>query len=299
MTTQTTQPTPASISERAMLVNLSIRQWSAQKTDKRVTREVADSHGSDVSMGRYNKSLVAKSALDKIKRIATDARTFHYARTLPWADDGARILSSAGYLDYAQQMRRYSDAFGAAIDELCEETTYDALVADARVRLNGLFNPADYPTLRQLRARFGFDMRVLPVPSGADFRVQLGDAETAAIQSHIEQTVRASIDAAMADVWSRIRTALSHLSTSLNEYQVTDDGVQHPFRDSVIGNIRSLVAILPSLNITGDPDLDAITAEIAQSIAPCEPDSLRECTSFRADTARRADEILAKMEAFV
>ena len=84
------------LSTRAMLSGLTIRQWTARKLDKRVTAEVAATHGTDSHVGRYNKSLVAKESLAAIVAAANAARALHYARTLPWLDDGARILPAGG-----------------------------------------------------------------------------------------------------------------------------------------------------------------------------------------------------------
>src|SRR5579859_6280593 len=68
--------TMSDLSNTAMLASLSIHQWSAKKYDKKVSQEVAANHGMrDSSLGRYNKSLIAKKALDKISKIAGAART--------------------------------------------------------------------------------------------------------------------------------------------------------------------------------------------------------------------------------
>jgi hypothetical protein len=38
---------------------------------------------------RYNKLLIAGEGLQKVQHAAGEARTFHYAMTQPWMDDGA------------------------------------------------------------------------------------------------------------------------------------------------------------------------------------------------------------------
>src|SRR5579863_224358 len=115
------------LNDRAMLVELNISQWSASRNDKQVTREVAEKHGSDVSMGRYNKQLLSKAALEKIKKAASAARQEHYKRTLPWSDNGSRILTSAGYLTYSAEMRKLESEFYAAVAEFIQG--YDQFVA--------------------------------------------------------------------------------------------------------------------------------------------------------------------------
>lgn len=285
------------INERAMLVTLSIRQWSAQKHDKRVSQEVAQNHGSDPAMGRYNKSLIAREALEKIKQAAGAARTEHYFRTAPWTDDGARILSSTGFFEYQAKLKALETTFMDAVEAFLEG--YPQYVEEARRRLNGLFNEADYPPPAKMRARFAFETQVRPIPAAADFRVDLGDIETARIRSEIEAAVKATIDGAMRDTWTRLKDVVSHMAERLKAYQVTKDGVQNPFRDTLVSNITELLEILPSLNLTGDPNLTAIADQIRRDLTAAQPCDLREHAHVRQAVAQRAEEILSKMEAFI
>jgi hypothetical protein len=39
--------------------------------------------------------------------------------------------------------------------------------------LNGLFREEDYPVAEKLRAKFGLKVEILPIPTGAGFRVQM------------------------------------------------------------------------------------------------------------------------------
>jgi hypothetical protein len=286
------------LTDRAMLVNLSISQWNAVKNDKRVNREVAQKHGSDESMGRYNKSLVAKHALDKVKKLANQARVSHYFRTLPWRDGGDRILSSAGYFAYAKEMRTLMSEFDSAVSEFC--ANYSQYVDDARKSLNGLFDADDYPKVAEIRSKFGMNFDVFPMPTSDDFRVNLGDSETARIKAEIESQSQAQLSRAMSDVWERMRDVVSKMSERLKAYTQTNDGkTSSPFRDSLVSNIAELLDILPTLNLTNDSRIDEFAREMRSSLTAFTPDQLRESETARKDTAMRADEILSKMAAFV
>jgi len=87
------------ISDRAMLVGLSIKQFSPTKTDKQLNAELAEKHGQDANMTRVAKSLIGREHLDAIRSMAGAIREEHYRRTLPWSDDGSRILTAQGYAD--------------------------------------------------------------------------------------------------------------------------------------------------------------------------------------------------------
>lgn len=286
-----------SIAERAMLVTLSITQWTANKLDSKVSREVADRHGNDVSMGRFNKSLVVKEATQELRQTATNARTDHYKFTLPWSDSGPRILSQTGYFSYCEKMRVYQSQWEDAVDKFVY--AYPDLVCDARRRLNGLFNPADYPDVRTIRDKFSFGFNVRGLSTESDFRVDLGTAETARIKADIESSLNATIETAMADVFTRIKETVGHLSDRLRAYTIDDKGVSNPFRDSLVTNVRELVSLLPMLNITGNPKLAEIADRMNRELCVYSPDTLRASTDAREETAKAAESILRTMEDFI
>jgi hypothetical protein len=288
----------SNITEKAMLVNLTISQWTAQRHDKKVSREVSDIHGNREDMGRYQKSLVAKSALEEIKKLASAARLEHYNRTLPWRDGGDRILSSAGYFQYTQEMREYQDKWTAAVDKFV--TGYPQYVQDARTSLNGLFDADDYPSDAAIREKFGLSFDLVPMPEAADFRVDLGTEETARIKSQIESDSRAMLDRAMRSVWERLADVVGRMADRLKAYAILPSGkVDNAFRDSLVSNIVELLDLLPTLNITDDARINQFAADIRANLVQYSPEQLRESETLRADVANRADEILAKMSGFL
>jgi len=85
----------SNLNEKAMLVKLSVSQWTARKYDKKVSQEINDQYSAH-DAGRYNKVLIAQEEIKKISKVASQARSFHYFNTLPWDDNGSRILPSVG-----------------------------------------------------------------------------------------------------------------------------------------------------------------------------------------------------------
>ncbi len=285
-----------SITERAMLVDLTIKQWTAAKHDRKVTQQVADLHGSDASMGRYHKLLIGREALEQLRQIATAAGQEHRRRTLPWLDNGARMLSAEGYFAYTEVMRQYEAQWEPALDDFVRD--YPDYVDEARRRLNGLFRPEDYPPVQCVRDRFAFGYNIFPLPSQQDFRVQLGDAETARVQASIEEQVNQALDAAMKDVWERIRDVVGHMAERLRAYTVSADGVSGAFRDSLVQNVRDLVDILPSLNVRNNPAIAEFTERMKAELCNSSPQTLRCSKLARERTAAAAEDILSRVQAY-
>lgn len=105
------------LSEKAMLVKLSISQWTARKYDRKVSHEVNSQYGANADAGRYNKVLIAQEAIKKITKVANEARTFHYYQTLSWSDEGYRMLPAANFMDYSTKMREFRSKFETVVNE--------------------------------------------------------------------------------------------------------------------------------------------------------------------------------------
>jgi hypothetical protein len=154
------------------------------------------------------------------------------------------------------------------------------------------------PTPEELRAKYSFETRVLPLPDANDFRVTLGEEEKERIKRQITASVEASLQVGSRELWQRLYEAVSHMAERLQAYKVTGEGVEHPFRDSVVTNLVKLVDILPKLNVTGDAELERLAEEARASLL-VDPHELRNSDSVRSETAKAASAIADRMKAFM
>ena len=282
------------LTSKAMLVRLTIKQWSARKHDRKASNEIADKYGAERDMGRYNKALLAKEALAEISSLAGAMRNNHYSQTLPWLDEGYRILPAANYFEYQKRQQDHRVKFESAIAKF--QASYTAYVTDAQRRLNGMFDPADYPAESEIAGRFGVDAAVVPMPDRDDFRVDLGAEEEARIRNDIEARVGAATKAAMSELWQRLYDAASHMAERLRAYTGTREG---SFRDSLVENLREIVDLVPRLNVTGDARLAEMAQRLADTCCAVDAQTLRDIPQHREIVARSAEAILADMQEFL
>lgn len=278
------------ITEKAMLVRLSISQWTARRFDPKATTHVIEDYGARPDSGRFNKLLVDLEAVKRYQKAANEARAFHYGNTLPWGDDESRILPTDNYLNYTKKMRELRSVFEGAVDEFVAE--YPRLIEKAQEDLNGLFSTEDYPAPESLSEKFNFSVSVSPVPDSGDFRVSLSDDEVEQIKADIEARVKDSITEAMRDAWDRLFRAVKHMAEKLQEPGAI-------FRDSLVGNIVELCDVLPRLNLTNDPNLNKIIKDARAALASLNPKALRKYKLERKAAAGKAGDILKKMEAYM
>ena len=283
-----------SIAERAMIVNLSIKAWTGRKTDKNATADVHRRAGAAADAGAYKKRLISPTRLHAIGTVVSQARAYHYEQTLPWHDGGGRILPSALFFGYSETMRAFEQSFTEAVAAFLAD--YAAAVTDSRTRLNGLFDPADYPALDDLRKRFSWDVGIEPMPTAADFRINLGADVEERIKADIEQRATDAAAKGTRQLWQRLYNAVETLAEKLAGDETS---FKRYARESMVEHIRRLTAILPAMNLTDDPELEKARQTVEGKIACLNLAELRDNEPERSKAAADAKGILDAMAGFM
>lgn len=273
------------IASRAMLVQLGISQWTARRLDRSATAEVTSAHAAASDAGRFNKQIVDKSALLPIQQVATAARTYLYQHTLPWADNGDRVLSSMNYFEVMTKLREFKAKFDEEVDAFC--TDYNEHRERARLRLNSLFKDEDYPQEWEVRSKFAMSFGVMPLPTAGDFRVAMSDDVVEEVRQEIEAQLGARVQGLVTSVWEELGSTVSHLRDRLQS-----GGKLH---DSALDNLTDLLDRLPGLNITNDEGIDAMRHEIRQMVSGLEMKDIKKDEKLKQSVIDQTAAILAQM----
>jgi len=277
------------ITERAMLAAVHISIWTAIKHDRKVSREVAEQHGAYAGAGRYNKQLLREAErLESLRSLSGQIRQYFYKITLPWSDEGYRLLPAHFYFELTTKMREFEQAFAQQVEEFL--AVYPSYIEQVRPELNGLFREEDYPSTDKLRNKFGVRLEVLPIPSGNDFRVTLSEEEQARVAREIDENVRQSLQRGTEDLWARLKGVVTHMVERLNE-------PESRFHASLVTNIGELVELLPRLNVNQDEELNRFAGEIRDRLCGFTARDLKKNEILRAATANDAAQILTEMDA--
>jgi hypothetical protein len=278
------------LAERALLVQLNISQWSARKYDKRVSKAVSDSSNASSDAGRYNKALLpGADKLEAVHKMSTKIRNEYYRQTLPWSIEGTQLLTADNYMDFMADMGQLKGEWEALVNDFVNE--YPRLVSAAQQKLGDLYEPDDYPPVGTIREKFRIGMNKMPVPT-TDIRVSLAADELDSIRADIESSVRKAEQAAMGELWDRLYKRVKHIADSLSD-------PDKKFQASLLENAWELCAILPKMNVAGDPNLEQMRRELEAALNGKNPDVLRTSPAVRADTAKKAADIASKMGAFM
>jgi len=296
-----------SLATTAMLSSLSICQWSGYKYDPDASEELTSMHGAEKDAARVNKRLVPRSELEEITQAVGRARHDHDFLTLPWTDDGWRVLPAATYFEHCQKMQEHKAAVLSAVSKFIAR--YEDVVRN-QSRLGTLRKVSDYPGMRQegdtlrfvypqeLREKYSFATDVKPLPDANDFRVNIGDEERERLKKQIAESVQASLRASTRDLWQRLYDVVGHMSTRMAEYNSAEEGKKPRLYKSMVTNIVEIVDVLPRLNITADEELNRMTDTIRHSLL-VDTEELRKSETLRTDTAKAAADIMQRMAAYM
>lgn len=275
------------LSQRGILANLSIKQWSGRKNDKIITREIEREHNA-TNAGNFNKILICDDDLKGIQKIASAARNYFYESTLPWGDNGDRLLPAQNIFVFLQEIRKYREEFEAACENFVK--IFPALKEHAKVRLNGMYRETDYPSVADLTNKFLLKAVTMPIADLDDFRVAIDSPNVDVLRSQIEVSMKERILQATQDIWERMYKAVYHMYEKLSD----QDG---KFKNSLVSNIEELIDLLPRLNFTDDANVTKVISQMKTLMV--DPDVLRNNYSIRMKTAKDAKLILDKVSDYL
>lgn len=284
-----TQVDGSTLQERAMLIRFHVGRWYGSGADLEATEGLRKAHKAEGDIGTFTKRYMQREALAGIARVTNEARKYHKLLTLPWLDK-LRILSAEMFFDYKETMSQFEVDFNQEVSKFL--STYDEQVKKEKQRLGTLFKETDYPTKEALRDRFQWEVRVEPIPSAEDFRVNLGSEQMGEIRKQIEEELQSAMGEAMTSLWQRMYALVKSLRDAMKE---SEGGV----RKALFENLKEAVALMPRLNIAGDPKLNAITARITKDLLAEDVSAVRGDALVKSNIAKKADAILNSMSSFI
>lgn len=279
-----------SITSSAVLVEMNISVWTANKLDKGATDEVLVNNGATVAdAAQVRKNLMAGTTARKaIADYAAGCRLWHNTRTLPWADKGARILPTSLFMDYKAELNMRRDTFMHMRKQFGVD--YPALVQTAANYMGSLHNPDDYPSVEEVMSKFDFRVVFSPVPESGDFRLDIPQQDLADMRRSYDDAFDTRLAEAMRIPWDKLHDMLTGMSAKLAE---GDDETKRRWHDTFVTNAQELCTMLTHLNITKDPKLEAARRQLETALLGADIDDIKVNESTRAELKSKVDAILS------
>lgn len=281
------------ITSSAVLVELNISVWTANKLDKGATESIlASSNATVADAAQVRKNLMAGTTLRKqIADYAAGCRLWHNTQTLPWADRGPRLLPTSLFMDYKAELNVRRETFAKMTAEFRDK--YPALIQTAQNYMGDLHNPADYPPVDQVMSKFGFKVVFSPVPESGDFRLDIPQQELEEMAKSYDDAFDSRLAEAMRTPWEQLHKMLTNMSEKLAD---GDDDTKRRWHDTFLTNAQELCGMLTHLNITADPKLEAARRQLEAALIGQDIDDLKDSEGTRADLKGKLDAILKGFE---
>jgi hypothetical protein len=278
----------------AMLVELSVSQWTARKLDRTVSDElVANKHAQDKGAARVNKHLLAgRTELEVITKFVTETRATVYDNTLPWSDSGIRLLPSAKFMEFNAKLQQAEDKFYGLVTEFV--TVYPSLITAQAMALGNMFKREDYPHPSDIEHRFRFSVNYMPVPSSGDFRVDIGNDAQEELRKKLSALADERVEHAMKDIKTRLLDHLKRMSDRLTIDYVSGEAVPRKFHDSLLEGAHDLCEMAQSLNVINDHQLADARKALLKAIGNVDVKDLRKDIGARTEVKTQVDDILSK-----
>jgi hypothetical protein len=282
-----------SIASSAVLVELNISVWPANKVDREMTETVNTNASAVRDASQTRKNLFAGTTLRKdIEKLAARIRLYHNQHTMPWADKGQRLLPTKLFMEYKQTMNNYEAQF----NQMCNNffIAYPQLVTEAQVHLGTMYRADDYPDLTNVREKFGFRMAIDPIPESGDFRLDISAHDLDEMKAQYEAKFDERLAEAMRTPWERLHTVLTAMSEKLKDEEGEES--KKRYHDSLVTNAVDLCGLLDKMNITNDPKLEDARKQLEATMLGADIEYIKESSMVRENLKNKVDAILQKFE---
>jgi hypothetical protein len=285
-----------SITSSAVLVEMNISVWTANKLDKDATNKVVTDAAAVANAAQVRKNLMAGTTMRKsISDYAAGCRLWHNTRSVPWSDKGSRLLPTSLFLDYKAEANVRRDTFNRMVDDFMQ--AYPALVQTAQNYLGSLANLDDYPSEDEVREKFGFRLVFSPVPESGDFRLDVATQELDDLRQQYDAAFNTRLADAMREPWERLHKLLSAMSEKLTDTEQSgDDEPKKRYHDTLITNAQGLCSMLTHLNVTKDPKLEEARRQLELVMVGADIDQIKESPEVRKGMKDKLDAILKQYE---
>lgn len=275
------------ISERAMLTSVRMKLWAGERIDRATTDEITNAKRAEADAAKVVKRLVPSAYIKPLRSQAERIRHTWHQNTLPWRNDGARILATAGFTDFMDKMQAPISRYNELADKFAEQ--YPVLLTGASMRLGDFFDLSDYPAPDSVRSLFSVEVDFEPIAAN-DWRVELDEDQMRYLRSKVSDQLNDGLATAMQDLVDRVREVVERLHDRCEAYGQDENA--RGLRTEVVDSVAKLADTIPKLNVTGDPAIEAIAATLKDRLTRYSAEELRATPALRTTVVTEARSIL-------
>jgi hypothetical protein len=173
------------------------------------------------------------------------------------------------------------------------EREYPQLCVDAPMHLGAMYDPADYPSVNEMRSKFGFRTVFTPLPEAGDFRLDIANDDLELMKQQYETALNERVGEAMQSQWDKLHDMVARMSDKLVE---PDGDDKRRWHDTFITNAREMCSMLTHLNVTKDPKLEEARRKLELAVHGVDIEDIKDDVIVREDVKEKLDAILKDYE---
>lgn len=272
--------------DKAMTVCLKMSQFRPLRTDKAKTNALQAREGT-------SKYRVVKKVLGDCRELEEAQIAYRnlarYVRdnTLPWCDDGKRLLPNTSYIDFARRVGELRREADAKVAELAKN--WKNIVAEDMKSFGVNANPDDYPDVWDMRSKWGINVRFEPIPDSSDFRVDMDENDKAMMEAEYSKAVADSSEYLLGELLTPIKKMVETLSMP------EDKRGKRWFESSLVGNVKDICERARRLNFNNDPRVTEVCDAAEGILYGVDARMIKDNAEMAEDVASKMSDVEAKL----
>jgi hypothetical protein len=262
--------------EQFAAVKLRTKWWGVTKAvDDYSRRQMANAVGADEKEVHAKKYLVDTKCpqYKGCTTVRSQAKSWLKEITLPYPDDGIRLLRRDNLQTFANKMAGFTAALDQAVAAL--QDAYWDIRQERKTALAGMFREGDYPLTLVDQFSIWVEYPSIDPPEylkGNNERIWQQERQRAAAKLN-EAVIMA--EQALTDEFQKV---LNHLVDRLGYDEM---GEAKKFRDGTVDNLREFFGKFRNLSIGSNEQLDELVNAAQAILGNTKPDMLREAPNVR------------------
>jgi hypothetical protein len=285
------------LASSSVLVSIDVNVWSATKQDRTISNEVTTNKRADASAGRFVKNLLADDTHHK--RIANYRQTiYNWLQRITYEFNKAqRLLPTVEMETFMTEYREHEAEFHRLLDNFA--LNYGGIVSDMAFKQGDMFNRNDYPSVDEVKAKFGIKLFVSEVPT-QDWRCQIADDIARDLKDQYQVQCNDIVNNLLNEQIERfvdVMESIEHCCGVVEMVSLDDGAVKSKKRkiyDTTIEKAKNYCNLYRKFNLSNNKQLEEAVEQLDKALNGINAEVLRESEAVRAKVKDDVGSILKK-----
>jgi hypothetical protein len=288
-----------SLATSAVLVSVDVNVWSATKQDRGISSEVTKSKNADSNAGRFVKNLLANNVYHKdLINYRQTIYNWLKAKTYRW-NNSQDLLPTISLESFKQEYDKHQTEFYKLLEDFCNR--YDTIKSDMAFAQGDMYNAEDYPSVEEVKAKFGCRLYISEVPQ-QDFRCQVAQDLADDLKINYQRQCEEIVKNVLHQQTERITDVMESIAHCCGTHEVTTKSgrtttKKRKIYDSTIEKAKDLCRAISGFKYVDNEHsrkLVSVARQLDDVLQGVSTEALRESDYTRDRVKTDIDDILSK-----